>query len=323
MTKPTKTINQIHFEDISPARFEDMCLQVVYRMRSWGKIDHYGRAGKDGAIDIYTELSHDGTTESWVIQCKRYKSIKQSELIKIIDDFISKNKKFPDKYVLIISCDLTRAKSEKFVEYAKEKGLSGVEIVTSSILETILYSKHPDLLYVFFGIDLINRRSTTVAKLKRRLTMKREVEKNSRSRLFEHDILIRDVHRDIYPEQEFNSPGISPWFKVEFFRTYHKGISFYIHIDEVLVNKKTGNWKLSTGRETASGDWIKINALTVGNIPYDNIVDIDYEGDEYYRYPHIYCEFSNLGEPYEEVWYMPTDDYKSLVDSLPREMQVK
>lgn len=322
MANPSRTINQIHFEDISPVRFEDMCLQVVYRMRSWSRINHYGRLGKDGAIDIYTELPQDGVSTNWVIQCKRYKSIKKSGLLKIVDDFVNKNKKLPDNYILIISCDISRTLIEQFSEYAKSRGLNNVEVITSSILETILYSKHPDLLYVFFGIDLINRRSTTVARLKRRLTMKKEVEKNYRNKLFQHDIIIRDVHRDIYPEQEFNTPGISPWFKVEFCRTYHKGISFYIHVDEILINKQTGKWKKSDYKKSVTNDWLKINAFAIGNIPYDNIVDIDYEGDEFYPYPHIYCEFNNLGEPYEEVWYMPTDDYKQVVDRLPRDMQI-
>lgn len=325
MANPSKTINQIHFEDISASRFEDMCLQVVYRMRNWQSIRHYGRKGKDGGVDIYTELTQDGVKERWIIQCKRHKSVKKNELLKIIDDFIAKNKAetFPEKYVLIISCDIPRTLHEAFISYAKTKGLVDVEIITSSVLETILYSKHPDLLYTFFGIDLLSRRSATVARLKRRLRMKKEVEKNRNSQLFQHDILIRDVHRDIYPEQEFNSPNISPWFKVEFCRTYHRGISFYIHIDEVFVNKKSGKWELSNYKEVVSDDWVKINALTIGNIPYDNIVDIDYDGDEYYPYPHIYCEFNNLGQPYEEVWYMPTDDYKSVVDRLPRGMQIK
>ena len=43
----TKTIGKLHFEDLSPTRFEDMCVQIVYRMKRWDRIQHFGRKGKD------------------------------------------------------------------------------------------------------------------------------------------------------------------------------------------------------------------------------------------------------------------------------------
>lgn len=33
------------------------------------------------------------------------------------------------------------------------------------------------------------------------------------------------------------------------------------------------------------------------------IVDYDIEGDEYYPYPHIYCNFGFNGQPYESFIY--------------------
>jgi len=41
----TRTINQLHFEDLDPIRFEELILSMVYRMRRWDKLDHFGKKG--------------------------------------------------------------------------------------------------------------------------------------------------------------------------------------------------------------------------------------------------------------------------------------
>jgi len=309
---PSKTINQIHFEDLSPNRFEDMCVQVVYRMRNWKNIQHFGRKGSDGGVDIYTEISEDKTTQKWYFQCKRYKTLNFSLLKAIVDDFVTKNKKGIDKYVIMTSADVSRKTYVSFKEYAKINNIEDVEIISGSILETLLYSNHPDLLYTFFGIDLLKKRAGTVVQLKHRLAMKREVEKKFIGDLRKTEILVRDIHRDIYPDQEFNKPGISPWFRTEYYRNYHKGVSLYIGVVGIWIDNN-GNWKIEDYKQKLPDGWTEINAFRIGNIPFDNIVDFDFEGDEYYNYPHLYCEFNNLGEPYEKIWYMPTDNYKGII----------
>jgi len=46
-----------------------------------------------------------------------------------------------------------------------------------------------------------------------------------------------------------------------------------------------------------------ITVLLVGEIPYDSIVEVNWEGDEYYSFPHIYCHFNHNDEPYERLFY--------------------
>ena len=76
----------------------------------------------------------------------------------------------------------------------------------------------------------------------------------------------------------------------------------YIH-----VNLKTAKWSLVEYNSPLPSVRVLVNARRVANIPYDNIVDFDVTGDEYYPFPHFYCEFNNLGAPYEETWYLPVD----------------
>ena len=48
----TKTIGKLHFTDLEPGRFEMMTMLMIYRMRRWERINHYGVSGSDGGIDI-------------------------------------------------------------------------------------------------------------------------------------------------------------------------------------------------------------------------------------------------------------------------------
>src|SRR5690606_12865631 len=87
----------------------------------------------------------------------------------------------------------------------------------------------------------------------------------------------------------------------------------------ILYHPQSGSWLAAEYQDTPPEDWLLINAFEIGNIPYDNIVDFDIEGDEFYICPHFYCRFDNLGEPYEEIWYQPTPEYQSVVMQLDKE----
>ena len=48
----TRTINKPHFDDLDATRFEMLVMNMVYRMRRWEHIEHFGAAGSDDGIDI-------------------------------------------------------------------------------------------------------------------------------------------------------------------------------------------------------------------------------------------------------------------------------
>jgi hypothetical protein len=55
-------------------------------------------------------------------------------------------------------------------------------------------------------------------------------------------------------------------------------------------------------------DWIKgedgEKFWSVGFIPYENVVDVNWDGDKYYNYPHVFCHFDGQRkQPYERVAY--------------------
>jgi hypothetical protein len=115
------------------------------------------------------------------------------------------------------------------------------------------------------------------------------------------DIIIRDMKRfDSYPDIDENAKGISPWFRAGLVGTYHKGIQVGLSWHALTKHGKDDRWRRANYEAGETGD---INVLLIGLIPYENIENVDWDGDEYYNYPHIYCFFSYRKEPYEHLGY--------------------
>lgn len=128
-------------------------------------------------------------------------------------------------------------------------------------------------------VELIQRRQKIKADVEAHL---RWIDNSSRY----GEAIIRDVRRvDQYPKVDEQSRGISAWYRTAVLGTYHRGIQIGLGFCSL---KRVGenSWHLT--RNYAGRDF---NAILVGRIPYDRIVVIDWEGDEYYGSPHLYCHF--------------------------------
>lgn len=135
-------------------------------------------------------------------------------------------------------------------------------------------------------------------KLKKRLELKKAFQKHIQEVRYS-GVTIRDIDRmDAYPNIDRKNKGISPWF-IAFIRdVYDKGLEVYVgHLYYyVIKDEKTNKWRAAKDKEKQNA----ICARVVGRIPFDWIVDVDWDGDE--QMPHIYCEFNNRkGEPYETI----------------------
>lgn len=100
------------------------------------------------------------------------------------------------------------------------------------------------------------------------------------------EAIIRDVKRaDDYPNADPGSRGISAWYRAGFLGTYNRGVQIGL---DVCSLKHVGERSYHLTRDYAGRD---LKTILVGRIPYDRIVAIDWDGDEYYGFPHIYCHF--------------------------------
>jgi hypothetical protein len=112
------------------------------------------------------------------------------------------------------------------------------------------------------------------------------------------DSIIRDVKRiDKYPELDGKSRGISPWFKVELKGIYHRGVEVFLRVEPLVFVEEHNGWRFGKYDEAGA-----VNALLTGRIPFDVVRSVDWEGDEFYPYPHLYCDFAKRnGQPYEDL----------------------
>jgi hypothetical protein len=344
MTKPTKTINRIHFTDLEDRRFEDLSMQIVYRFKDWVFLHPDGRSGNDDGVDIRgLEKLDDGNTKNWFIQCKRYKKTSASELKKAVDEAISKNNEPPVVFLVVVGCDVSLKARQTFEKYSKGKGIIEPILWQAATLETKLYSDHPDLLFAFFGISLNKNQKNIETKLKTSLSVKRKLNKLLSTAQRGYCIIIHSIDDSTYPNYEEIPKGkISPWFRLEFNDFYTNGIEFILNIEYIILDTTTNFWKAKwarfephnegldyikyktdSGREDSTYNFKKIidtnkydiyNTYRIGRISYGNIVEIDEIGDGAYPGIHLYCRFDNDETPYEEF-------VNQLIDGVHLEMK--
>jgi hypothetical protein len=292
--KPTRTTNRLHFEDLDPRRFEDLCLQLIYKDRNWNEINHIGRLGYDKGVDI-TAIEKDHKTKiNWYVQCKRYKSISKGEIKKVIDK-IRKNYGSRGKLLLIISCDITKPKYDYYYNYAKKIGFMGAEIWSQSLLEAKLYNDYPDLLYIYFGIKVrehgseveqIRRKKKIRDKLKKDFIAKFDTEKPliGPHRFKCSDIILKAINgndTNEFQENEFGSKNKFGWYsskKVEPYHIHDEGFEVICGIKVVKVNRD-GLWNFVESMKPQQGHKM-FKVFEIGNIALDNIKECDLDNDD-------------------------------------------
>lgn len=138
------------------------------------------------------------------------------------------------------------------------------------------------------------------------------------------DAIIRDVKRiDEYPESNADTKGISPWFRIGLVGTYHRGIYVGLRWSRLLPlgdGKYRALDVLNPDRTDKHLDDECIKVMLIGLVPFENIEDVDFEGDELYAFPHVYCHFSNRREPYERVAFFTKNQL--FEDALPHYTEI-
>jgi hypothetical protein len=334
MIKVTKTLGQLHFSDLSYERFEDLCLAMVYRLNRWMDIDHFGRKGKERGVDIHAiEEMENGKKLIWHVQCKRYNKIAKPHLKEIIDKIVTQNETKPNVLLLIVACDISRNNIEYFKRYAISKGIEKPLIWTAAIIETKLYAEYHDLLFMYFDITLAAEKREKIASIRRNIKIKQKMRKEfivnrispeesiryPWKRFISSEVIIHSIYDVSYPNHNDDEVGISPWLKLEIQDFYFNGIEVLLGIKEIIIDDQN-NWDVLEYNDSFDEKrFLKQKVYYIGRIPFENIIEYDLYGDEYYSQPHIYCDYRYNGMPYEEFcYYAVYDTYFSLLDNKKR-----
>lgn len=335
----TKTTNRIHFSDLDPSRFEDICYMLLSAMFKWKKLDHIGKMGSDGGIDIRGVLSTPTGDKIWAIQCKRYIKVTAIDLQVMVKKIITNNP-MPDKILFVISCGVSKKRIDEIEKYCADLAVPELEIWTATTLETHLYA-HPKVLSIAFGINKEKETKASITKLNRGLKMKERLAKaiidhnflkdpKNRQTLSEYpsskfvseDVYIRSVDDtsygtgDITPKDIFNTS-----FRTFFYDTYHNGLEFCLSpgIGKYVIMDANEYWEPIWGsddKRLTNPLYKVIKVKAIGRIPYHGIVNFIKDGDEFTSCPHLFCLFDGEdGMPCEEIYFKyPGDPKKGNLD---------
>lgn len=273
MTKPetTKTLGQLHFEDLAPQRFEDLVRDLIYDFKDWKDIQAVGRAGNDSGNDIiaYEKLEtrsseiNDSNDEEqtflgnrWMIQAKRYSKLTPKE-IKIILEDININDP-PYGYILAVTSNVSKKSQEVFAKILREKGVVEFHMWGKSELEAFLYlPKHDRILFTFFGISLIFKKRALKMSVRAKISVKNKLFSclGKRNNIIT-DILIRDIKDLNYPADEAckdfsKSP---PWKKYSVIEQHPLGLICRSKKFFAYYNKAENRWSYTDALNLFSQD---------------------------------------------------------------------
>ncbi len=217
MTKTTRTLNPLPFQDLEPKRFEDLVRQLLYDFRSWRLLEATGRGGADDGFDARgyeqvpdsSTIDLEGESQSlddveevapdrlWLIQCKRERSITPGKMVKHLLDIPEDEATRLYGLVFAVACDVSKATRDVLRRWCAEQGIQEAHVWAKSELEDLIFQPRNDhLLFAYFGISLqIRRRSIRIA-LRARLATKRRCEKVLTKG---QTVLMRDPEDDRYP----------------------------------------------------------------------------------------------------------------------------
>jgi hypothetical protein len=321
---PSRTTNQLHFEDLDPHRFEDLVRQLVYGWRNWTVLEPLGRSGADDGIDIrgietitlpvdLDEPDGDpvGDQRVWYVQCKREKAFGPTKARAVATAAVNGAVEAPFGFILAAPCELSKRTRETLAGQLHDAGVRQVVAWGRADLEDLLFRAENDhLLFAYFGISLQIRRRGITTELRSHLAKKRQVYRaiadlDHRGRSF---VFVRDPTRLDYafPEGreqfEVNNP---PWLWTSF--THHSNPGML-----PLVFRRHHAW-LSADRKTY--DFVDTCSHAGPSSEVDKMSPIEQE-----RCRRLHRYFYNAVPKEERAWvntvgWIPYDNIL-LVDDL-------
>lgn len=356
----SRTLAQVHLEDLEPHRFEDLVRQLLYDFRSWRQLEATGRSGGDDGFDargfeivdvalagtpiveVEADDSEAATAEAgetdrlWLIQCKRERSIGPAKARRYMADLrAAVAASTPYGLVIAAACDLSKGTRDVIRDEGRALGFGEVHIWARGEIEDQLFQpKNDHLLFAYTGISLQIRKRSLRAEIRARLATKRKVKRAIEGQQI---VLVREASDDRYPHQGTASGHWSQrrhWNVYEAGKCRHDGLRIelvrcfaYIdhdseHWDAALAVNLAANpggsqdpWTNYPGMDPLHSEALEAwNTLPASQrafykervvIPYDQILDVDLEGDDWFARPHIYvADFDPRHGPFAPVAYV-------------------
>jgi len=259
----------------------------------------------------------------WLIQCKRERSIGPKALVKYLDDTVLGPEEKLYGLVFTAACDFSKKARDDFARRCREMELAEWHLWGKAELEDRLFRPENDhLLFAYFGVSLTIRRRSQRAELRARLVMKRKASRILKDQSRE-SLLLRSPDASDYPNAgnlaEFRK---SPLWVVRPYRGMsHDGLKFCVQRYFAYLSDDGKSWDAAMAVNDARSQihedpwlgsdrhdekrqaiyefWSKIPEMNqawfevVGVVPFEDVLDIDDLGDEYFQAPHVYVPFAS------------------------------
>ncbi len=276
------------------------------------------------------EVITEGEDRLWLIQCKREKEIGPTKLGRYIDAIPSEEKKKLYGVIVAASCDISKKARDTFLAKCREAGISECYIWSGAELENMLFQpKNDGILFAYFGISLILRRRSVATKLRSKLAIKRKlIRAFGGGAYISQPALFLDPEDESYPFRENRKINELNW-RVLFVTEFHSwGIEIAARKIPAFLDDDGIHWDMADVYNDIStfwrNPWIKkqeeeehsqmrreiyefLDSLPQHNrahidvniiLRFEEIIDVDKDGDPMFNGPTIYVAFQNHEIPY-------------------------
>jgi hypothetical protein len=286
-------------------------------------------AERDGGVEDEVD-AEAGSERVWLVQCKREKAIGPRKLVGYLDNIVEPTGLYG--IVFAAACDFSKAARDRFREKIRELGFDEAHLWGKAEIEDQLFQpKNDHLLFAYFGVSLQTRRRTLKTEVRAKLATKRKALRVLKGHEL-RPVLLRDATDDRYPwmDEDENKTPVERrrWLVMTYKGTFSDGLHFILHQCPALVNDDGEEWDFAEkfdagpvqhyenpwclgidnldGARTETFDiwdvlpernrfWFRVYAV----LPFENILDIDENGDDWFDKPHIYTtEYRIEGDPF-------------------------
>lgn len=261
----------------------------------------------------------------WLIQCKREKAIGPKKIESYLDGLPNARETGLYGLIFAAACDFSVEARNRFYARAREHGFEEAKLWGKGEIEDQLYQpKNDHLLFAYFGVSLQVRRRSVKTEVRGRLAMKRKAKRLLQPHT---SVLVRDATDDRYPyldKTEGPRPVRGRWGVWRFHNCGAFGVELQHRRHLAFIHDDGEQWDYAERMNDAvqhddpwpdperpAGDaermedmrqwdqfpegnkgWLEVMQV----LPYDSIIDIDEDGDDFFRGAHIYvAQFSPEG----------------------------
>jgi hypothetical protein len=268
----------------------------------------------------------------WLVQCKRERALGPTKLLRYLDEIRLADGEALHGIIFAAACDFSKTARDRFRDKCAALGLQEWHLWGKAEIEDRLYRPENDgLLFAYFGVSLTIRRRSQRTELRAKLSMKRKAKRLLGPRE-SNSVLLRSPDASEYPNDE-RTPDFETrplWLVRRYLGLGLNGLEFlmqrhfaYLADDDKswdamfrwddAINLSDDSWRKpvkvpDTQRSDAYGIWMEIPERNrawfevVGIVPFENVLDIDEIGDDWFDGPHVYAPFADRGGPFRHFY---------------------